>query len=386
MNLAYKIYTFLILILPGSAILYQFILAIASLFRNKRPFALNSKTKFLIAIPAYKEDEIILDSLKENLKVHYPKDYFDICVIAQHLQENTIKAIETTEANVIQLNIANSTKVKALKFMIAEMDLSNYEAIIILDADNIMSKKFLQLASHDFKSGKKVIQGIRKAKCDMGPFQAMDSLSEIANQNMLCKGANQLGFSARLSGSAMILEKEIFCSLIDSQSAIGGFDKEMEMELALRNVFIHFNKEAIVYDEKINDAGAYSKQRARWIQAQFNYFFKYLTYVHISRSADFYFKLFQLSLSPRAFLLPIMLMSVLLSAIKGNQYFLLVFTTLAFINIATYVLVIPGHLFINKGRNILQALPKFFIAAFNSLLYLKGARKSFLHTKHYKSN
>lgn len=384
--------TFILLIFIWMAfsVIYQFILAFTFLFKKEKKSVgkTPAKKNFLVVVPAYKEDKVIIDSTRKNLMVRYPQVAFDILVIAQKMKMNTIQELRAMGVKVLEYNADQSTKVKALKKLIENGIPNAYDAIVLLDADNIMKSNFLIEASRDLRVGKRVIQGLRTASTMQTDFEVLDGFSERANHNLLCEAANSLGFSARLSGSGMVIVKKLFEDVIMDQNAIGGFDKEMEMEMAIHGEHIYYNEEMIVVDQKISSSEAFSQQRARWIQAQFKYLGIYgLKAIMNPRiiSFDFLFKLAQLALAPRAVIAPMLFLLANLSMILSYHFLAGIMLFLVFINLATYWIVIPKTWIKENYLMIIQAIPRLMKSVLASFKFMKKASKVYLHTAHSKS-
>ena len=67
------------------SVAYQFIFALAARFKktpNPSNNATSAQTTFAVIIPAYKEDNVILETAQKALTQQYPKDKFDVFVIA----------------------------------------------------------------------------------------------------------------------------------------------------------------------------------------------------------------------------------------------------------------------------------------------------------------
>src|SRR5690606_12565341 len=92
--------------------------------------------KTVILIPAYKEDTVIVSSVKALLQVNYPKDFFDIVVIADSLQPATLIELDALPIKTVEVAFEKSTKAKALNQAMAVLK-DEYEIAVISDADNI---------------------------------------------------------------------------------------------------------------------------------------------------------------------------------------------------------------------------------------------------------
>ncbi|MEI7676984.1 MAG: glycosyltransferase, partial [Bacteroidales bacterium] len=85
---------FLLFILFGVPVCYLAFFAFASVYRKPEPEPTSETPhSFLILIPAFKEDGVILDCVDACLKQDYPKDRFDVVVIAEGMNAETLERL-----------------------------------------------------------------------------------------------------------------------------------------------------------------------------------------------------------------------------------------------------------------------------------------------------
>ena len=73
------------------AVLYLFIFAAYS--KKKAPYTYpkaNKQCRYAILFPAYMEDNVIVDSIQSFHKQDYPRDLYNIIVVSEKMQEETI--------------------------------------------------------------------------------------------------------------------------------------------------------------------------------------------------------------------------------------------------------------------------------------------------------
>jgi len=367
--------------------LYQAVLALASGIRLKAQDVQKEKyNRFLVLVPAYKCDEVILQSVKKNMgmKYLYPKTHFDITVIADQIESSTKEKLEELGARVHSVSFEKSTKAKSLQSAITANE-EQYDAVVVLDADNIAGINFLNKANHALNSGQKIIQGNRKAANKNSAFALLDGLSEAANTKMLCQGANALGLSSKLSGSAMVFEYELFAEAIMKMEAIGGFDKELELYFTRQGDYIHYANELVVLDEKISDSGAFAKQRGRWLQAQYNFFKVSLVPACqelFKGNKDYFHKTMQLALPPRALSPFVLVAASAIAFLAGLQALALIGLLGFMLTIGSYLLVLNIDDLFTNAIKIASALPALSISVIKSLAIMKRAKTEFIHTEH----
>lgn len=367
--------------------IYILIFAFASIFKYKIRETINKNFKrFIILIPAYKEDNVILNVCHDSLQQNYPYDKFEILVIADNLNETTLLKLNESGVKVICVDFENSTKTKALQYAANYITDNEYDIAIILDADNIMEKDFLNKINNSMTNENTVIQGHRTAKNINTAYAILDAVSEEINNNIFRKGHRVLGLSAALIGSAIAIDLKLFKKYITEIKAIGGFDKELELILLKNNIKIDYFPDAMVYDEKIQDKGSFSKQRKRWLSAQFYYFKKFLpdaTY-HLIKNANinYFNKALQMMFLPRILLLGLSFLFSSINLIFYNPDFI----SFWIINLLTICISIsisiPKEYYNKKFLYAILSIPSAFFTILLLLFKLKNANKSYIHTQH----
>jgi len=394
MNTFYVLILFIewvLIIYIGISVLYLFIFALGGLFAYKSIENFNEKLKkIIIYIPAYQEDNVIINVIKEALSQNYPKELFKICVIADKMKDETISELNKYNIETISVNFENSTKSKALNFALSQTKDNSYEIALILDADNIMESDFLRKISGSFRSSYPVIQGHRTAKNKNTAFAILDAVSEEINNHIFRKGHRALGLSSALIGSAIAIDFELFKKIMPEINAIGGFDKELELLLLKNNIKIEYLDNAIVFDEKIQNSKSFSTQRKRWLSAQYYYFKKFLpdATIHLFKNANlnYFNKALQMFFLPRVLLLGISFIFACVTLFI-NPILISVFWFSIFSLITLSILFsIPKSLYNIKFIYALFSIPMAFITLFLLLFKIKSANKTFIHTQHSITN
>jgi len=375
--------------------LYFLVFAIGAKFYKEKKITKTADTKHNVSIliPAYKEDSIIIESAL-SANNHKSKHYIEVTVIADKLQETTVEKLSEIGVQVHKVTFKKSTKAKsinsALETLSAEID-----TVIILDADNIMKEGFVDTIISKMDLGFSIIQGHRTAKNNNTSFSVLDGISEEVNNAIFRKGHRVLGLSAAIIGSGFACKAPLFKDLMKQATAVGGFDKELELLILKNRISIGYAKSAVIFDEKIQKADAFVNQRRRWISAQLIYFAKGIKDASIdllkNGNVDLFDKTIQFILPPRIIALGISFLAsaiqILLILFSSNQMFFefnniwigaFIITMLAVIGS------IPLHMFSKKLLQAAFAIPKGFFLTVKSFLQLKGANKQFIHTAHSK--
>jgi len=373
------------------SVLYVFIYSVAGhSYKKRKKLEKVSKRSVAVFIPAYKEDAVIVEVAKNALKQDYKSDLFDVVVIADSMQDETLEKLRSLPIIVVEVSFENSTKTKALNKAMATLK-KKYDIALILDADNIMEYKFLSKINEAFENGYQIVQGHRKAKNLNTSYAILDAISEEINNHVYRRGHRALGLSSALIGSGMAFDYTLFKTSMANIKAIGGFDKELEFEMAKKRISIEYLQDAFVLDEKIQKSSGFSKQRKRWLSTQFvyfrQYFFSGLTQLVKYGNINFFDKLVQMIILPRVLLLGLTIIFTILYLL--NAYFFGIITSISatswVINTSLlfigFLLAIPSSFYNIKTLNAMLALPSAFFRMFLLLFKLKGANKKYIHTE-----
>ena len=384
----------LILYLGFSAI-YIFIFALAGrLFYKKKLHTVSTKNrKIAVLIPGYKEDSVIIDVAQQSLNQDYPKEMYDIIIIADSFLPKTIEQLKLLPIKVIEVTFDKSTKSKALNKAMETLG-DDYDIALVLDADNIMATDFITKINEAFDNGFEVVQGHRVAKNTNTAFAILDAISEEINNHIFRKGHRALGLSSALIGSGMAFEYKMFKNRMLEINAVGGFDKELELTLLRDKIKIEYLETALVFDEKVQKVEVFENQRKRWLSAQFVYFSRFffdgLFHLFLKANIDFFDKVYQMISPPRVLLFGITgiiaVISLIISILFPQNIILSIFLSywisIFIIVLLAFILSIPVKFYNRDTLRALFTLPKAFWSMFMSLFKLKGANKKFIHTQH----
>lgn len=390
--LIYHLIQIIILVLLGLATLYILIFSFASLFYKQLPYSANGKIKKIaVLIPGYKEDEVIIEVTKAALQQKYPMNLFDVIVIADSFLQETITELKALPIKLIEVSFDKSTKSKALNYAMATLT-RDYDIALVLDADNLMANDFLKKINAAFEHGYVAVQGHRTAKNMNTSWAILDAVSEEINNNIFRKGHRVLGLSSAIIGSGMAFKYNYFKSLMSTVTAVGGFDKEIELKILKEGHKIVYLDDALVYDEKVQKSEVFGNQRRRWLSAQFHYFRKdflnALKDLLFKGNIDYFDKAIQFIQPPRILLLGAVMIFgmtfitinyLLKDTVAEYSYYWLI---LIIACVLSFIFSVPRSFYNLNTLRALVSLPKGMFMMLLSLLRIKGANKTFIHTQH----
>lgn len=389
MTLFFTILALLLCIYTGFNTLYLLIWAVAGRFGGSDDalsFTPASATKRIaVLIPAYKEDAVILESVRVNLQQDYPVDAYRLVVIADSFQPNTLRQLRQLPVDVIEVSFRNSSVVSSLQAALTQLPTDCYDIALVSDADNHLAADFLGRVNRAFDQGWRAVQGHRVAKNTNNNVATLDAVSEELNNHFFRKGHRALGFSSALIGSGMAFEYGLFRACIFEAKTNGGYDKELDMRLSRQKIRIAYLENAYLYDEKIQSPHAFQNQRTRWIESQI----KNLQ-LHFAEGIRQFFrgnfdyaeKVLQTTLLPRVLHLGLVNGVLLLALILGSGWLAGVMVVQSLLLTLALFLALPAYLRRRIGWAEVRMVPVLLLRFCRAVLNMRQARNQFLHTTH----
>lgn len=367
-------------------ILYLLVYSLASLRRRPAKTApAKDYKRIALLIAAYREDAVIMDTVKACLAQDYPSDKYDVVVISDHMQPSTNEKLHALPIKLLQVDFEKSTNTKSLKAALEYLGKDSYDIALIIDADNIINSSYLVELNNAFADSKvQVVQTHRIAKNLNTNMAYLDAISEEINNSIFRLGHVNLGMSAALIGSGMAFEYSLFYKAMMSNTSVGGFDRVLEMKLLYHRVFFHYLPDTYVLDEKIQKTKNFYQQRRRWLSAQYyslGEFVHHLLPAIRHRKWDFCDKLFQQAALSRVLLLGFTFIFSVCSSIWFPPLAYKWWVILGLLLLALIV-AIPRRFWKLRLVKAIGFVPYSFLLMAANLFRLKEANKRFIHTEH----
>jgi cellulose synthase/poly-beta-1,6-N-acetylglucosamine synthase-like glycosyltransferase len=368
---------------------YTAFFSVAGHFYRVPPLPVHLRyTRFCVMIPAYKEDAVILSTARRALLQFYPRKCYDVVVIADQLQQATVKSLSEIGIKVIEVQFEQSTKVKALNEAFKSLP-DSYDYAVILDADNLMRRDFLRRVNNLIQNKHyEAIQGQRMPKNQENKISFLDGLSEAINNHIYRQGAAAVGLSASINGSGIAIQYQLLKEKLSTMYSIGGFDRELEVLMLRENIRVYYYKEAVVLDEKVSDIKAFQNQRRRWISSQYHYLGKYFR-EGMQALVGGYFAFFNTTVLrniqlPR--LLNLCLLTILTLVLLPLRLWLQLgyawWPAMLATQIGAMMLAIPRDFYSKRFFASLSEIPGVFVRMVILMFRMKDANKKFIHTPH----
>ncbi len=257
--------------------IYAFAIPLGGLKRLKKRDSAAAKSSFAIFIPAHNEEKVIGPLLDSCSALDYPKSLFDVYVIADNCADGTEKLSLCKGANVIKrTNSELKGKGHALDYGFSEVfRFKDYDAVVVVDADNLIKTDFLRIMNDELLKGKKILQGRMDVKNpDDTWVTAIYAMSVWVSNRFFYYAKNNLGLSAALGGTGMCISSDVLKKIGWGATSLTE-DWEFTVKALINGIRTDWVHDAIVYDEKPLAFGQTWRQRLRWVRGQFVVAFRY---------------------------------------------------------------------------------------------------------------
>ncbi|MGN0025862.1 MAG: glycosyltransferase family 2 protein [Clostridium sp.] len=263
--------------------MYYFILAFFGFKRKSENKNYTPTKKFAMIVAAHNEEVVIGKLIESMLNQNYPRELFDIFVIADNCTDNTAKIARKYGVYVYErFNKEQKGKGYALEWMfdkIFKMQ-KKYDAVAIFDADNLVSKNWCKEINSKMLEGYKVVQGYIDSKNPNDSWIASSYSIAFWTQNRMYQLArSNVGLSNQIGGTGFAIDVDILKEFGWGATCLTE-DLEFSCKLILNDEKVGWAHDAIIYDEKPLTLKQSWVQRRRWMQGftdvASRYFFKLL--------------------------------------------------------------------------------------------------------------
>lgn len=244
------------LVLCSIAFAVQIIYVLFFWLKPKKYPPAKTQHKFGIIIPARNEEEVIGDTVCKLFEQNYPRELYDVFVVAHNCTDKTAERAKEAGAIVFCCNDDDPKHRRvsyALQYgfrkILAEYD--NYEAFIRFDADNLMNDDFIARMNDAFDSGVKIAKCFENSKnIDQNVWAGVSGLYYIRDSRIACHVRSALHTDQMLTGAGMMVSADIL-RRHDGWKCMGvSEDAEFTLQAMLEGEHTRYVPDAIVYEDQ----------------------------------------------------------------------------------------------------------------------------------------
>jgi cellulose synthase/poly-beta-1,6-N-acetylglucosamine synthase-like glycosyltransferase len=245
------------------------LLVVHFLFSMRASTGDSQVTRFAIVIPAHNEELLLPRLLASTNDQDYPKERYATIVVADNCTDGTADAARHHGVSVLErFDQEGRGKGYAIKWALETIDLTRYDAILIVDADCFISTNALTSLDGAIQR-KQIIQcysGVGNP--DDSWFTRLLDVSRTINNDIYSPAKQRLGLSCQLIGTGMCFTTRILKTYGWDALTIGE-DCEYYAKLIQNGETIGFDWDAKVYHQESSSLKQATTQRMRWSSGRF---------------------------------------------------------------------------------------------------------------------
>ena len=248
----------------------QFLYTLVFWLPAKKYKPAEKKHRVGIIIPARNESAVIGDTIRCLLAQDYPKELFDIFVVADNCTDDTAQVSRRAGAIVYErFNQSKKGKGYALNFLfrtLAREGRDQYDAYFIFDADNLVDPNFvLEMNKVYDQGGYGAITCYRNSRNFGGNWiSAGYSIWFLREARFLNFPRTLLGTNCHVSGTGFLVSAQVIRENGGWPFHLLTEDIEFSVGCALKGRRIGYCDKAVVYDEQPTTFRQSWDQRLRW--------------------------------------------------------------------------------------------------------------------------
>lgn len=252
---------------------YQVLLSVFGLVYRRKALTALPEKRFAVLVAAHNESRVIGPLLDNLQRLDYPKELYDIYVIADNCTDDTA-SIARAHGVFAEERASDTDRGKgfAIRWMLERLEESDrvYDAVVMFDADNLVGTNFLRVMNERLLQGHKVIQGYLDIKNPLDSWVSVSmAISYWYTNRMWQLSRYNLRLSCALGGTGLCIDMPLLRELGWHATGLTE-DVEFGARCCMVGVFPVWAHDAKVYDEKPISLSASMRQRLRWMQGHFN--------------------------------------------------------------------------------------------------------------------
>ena len=226
--------------------------------------------RFDIVVPAHDEEASVGETVRSLLAIDYPRELFRVLLVADNCSDQTAARARQAGASVLERNDPSLRgKGYALKFGFEYCLAGPADAVVVIDADTIVSPNLLGAFAARLQAGAPAVQADYAVRNPDASWRTRLMAIAFATFHELRSLARErLSVSCGLRGNGMCFTRALLIEV-----PYGAFSLVEDVEYGIRlgeaGHRVHYAGEAHVYGEMVAGERSSRSQRLRWEGGRF---------------------------------------------------------------------------------------------------------------------
>ena len=232
--------------------------------RLPRPAPSEATRRFRFVVPAHNESAGIADTVRSLLAVDYPRELFEVVVVADNCSDDTADKARAAGATVI---VRNDTEKRGKGYALDHVFSTTppeVDAVVVIDADTLISPNLLRAFAARRDRGAEAIQADYAVRNPNAGWRTrLVAIAFGAFHIVRSRARERLGLSCGLRGNGMCFATSLL-KAVPHQAYSVVEDVEYGIRIGERGYRVFYTDEAHVYGEMVTTSSAANTQRRRW--------------------------------------------------------------------------------------------------------------------------
>ncbi|HEX8968776.1 MAG TPA: glycosyltransferase family 2 protein [Chloroflexota bacterium] len=257
-----------LLVLQVLMVSYLLLLTVAAL--AARPGTLSpgqGRRRFAILVPAHNEEAVLGRLLTSLDGLDYPRDAYDVCVVADNCDDATASIARDFGARVYErFDAVEQAKGFALRWLLQELSREgrSYDAFVVVDADSVLAPNFLRCMEARLGRGARVVQAYYSVlNAEQSAIAGLRYAALAAVHYVRPLGRSVLGLSCGLKGNGMCFDAAVLHEFSWRWFTLAE-DVEFHLALVERGIPVEFAPETWVKADMPLTLAQSTSQNSRW--------------------------------------------------------------------------------------------------------------------------
>lgn len=262
---------FFVLALPAIAVsLYLLLFTLLSRDPTVIPRS-SRRLRFDVIVPAHNEAAVIEAVVASLCKLDWPTDRFRVVVVADNCTDTTAVLARAAGAEVLERQHETLRgKGYALEFAFEASRVKNWAyAVVVVDADTVVSPNLLEACAARIESGAKAVQAHYAVLNAQASWRTrLMAIAMAAFHQVRSRARERLQLSCGIRGNGWCVT-HLLLAQVPYRAFSLTEDLEYGIDLGLAGVRVHYADEAQVAAMMVSGEQASRSQRQRWEEGRF---------------------------------------------------------------------------------------------------------------------
>jgi cellulose synthase/poly-beta-1,6-N-acetylglucosamine synthase-like glycosyltransferase len=245
--------------------LYQLALTVAAFFYRREEADRTPRSRLVVLVPAHDEEALIRRSVRSLTEQTYPRELYDVVVVADNCTDDTAAVAASAGATVL-VRTEPEARGKgyalswALERVLAD---GSPDAVVVVDADSVAVPEFLARLAAAYERGSPAVQGESLLEEEGSRAASLRAAAFLLVNRTRPAGRAVLGLACHLAGNGMLFARELLRAQ-PWDAFTSAEDVEYWIKLRRAGVAPAFAGGAILYSPTAPTSEAAAAQQLRW--------------------------------------------------------------------------------------------------------------------------